>query len=186
MITFSPNQIIKSADLNANFIVLADTVNEKWWQELGRTTLTSTDTTITVASIAPKKYIKMLFSAQASGAINTQFTFNNDSSNLYRSSYIGQNSGTNTDTGAIANVPTEVGTVTTARGIFITLEMYNPDDNSKYGIMQSTNEQNGSGTPAWMYEGFRYVSNAQVARIDWVATTGSFLAGSEVIVLGHN
>lgn len=158
-----------------------------WWEEIGRTTLGSAGTTITVNNLPTKKYLKIIISAQASGGlINTQFTFNNDSSNLYRQSYISQNSGTNTDTGAITQVAGEIGQVTDARGIFLSTEFYNPSNNTKYGVLTGSNEQHGSGVPAWIYSGWRYVTNTQVTRIDFVTTSNNFAAGSEVIVLGHN
>jgi hypothetical protein len=59
-----------------------------WWQEIGRTTLGSNGNNITVASLPPRKYLKIMFNVLPSGAIDTALRYNGDAGNNYSWYYL--------------------------------------------------------------------------------------------------
>src|SRR5690606_7463419 len=57
-----------------------------WWEELGRATVTSASSAITVDNLPPRKYLKLyVIAIPTGGTIRTQLRFNNDSGNNYAS-----------------------------------------------------------------------------------------------------
>lgn len=54
-----------------------------WWEELGRTTLTSPSDTLTVNSLPNKRYLRLMFATSWTGNINVKLQFNGDSGNSY-------------------------------------------------------------------------------------------------------
>lgn len=159
-----------------------------WWEELGRTTLSVASDTISVTSIAARRYLKVLFFVAAtSGTINSRLQFNNDTGNNYaeRSSSNGGADGTSSSN-------TNVGLTQSASTNFRYGEatILNVATQEKLVIGHVTEAGiSGAGnvpTRAEMAGKWANTSN-QITRIDLINIgTGDFAIGSEVVILGHN
>ena len=66
------------------------------WKELGRTTLGSAGTTITVSGLADKRYYKILTSSKGSGSPDYTARINSDTGSTYASRWMDNGSGENT------------------------------------------------------------------------------------------
>ena len=158
------------------------------WVELGRTTLGSTSDTISVASLADKRYLMLLHSGLNSGSINVGFRFNSDSGNNYNKR-ANINGGSETTSGATSNC-LEVDGGQTANPRFGVGYIANYATKEKLGFLHG------------MYQSTAGAANAP-ARIEsfskWANTTdrissiqgmnfgsGDFASGSEVVVLGYD
>lgn len=192
--------LIKDSKLATNnSVVTANITNDavtddkldypRWWHEIARTTLSSAGDLITVSSIPARKYLWVIFEALADGGtIDSNITFNNDTTSRYRSSYQAQATpGTSTDSGAIGNIPMESGTVTSGGLCMAHMQITNIAAYSKVFHWHNTNNTSASAM-TWLDGDGRWTdTSVQINRIDWTNTgTGNFGIGSEVIVLGHD
>jgi hypothetical protein len=192
--------LIKDSKLATNnSVVTANITNDavtddkldypRWWQELGRTTLSSAGGTITVSSLPARKYLKiMVFVIGSGGAVTTvQARFNNDSSTNYsrRTSVSGAADATATAGGVLINA---TGVASGQPGIYI-LDVLNYQTMEKICYYSSTSVGTaGSGTAPDRNEGSaKWVNTTnQINRVDVLASANSFAIGSEVVVLGHD
>lgn len=158
-----------------------------WWEELGRTTLGSNGDTISVTNLPARKYLKILISVVGSGNINLDMKFNGDTANnyVYRRSINGGAEDPQTSQGAI-----QLQDSSSAPPMFSEVEALNISAQEKM-IIGHTIRQNTAGAgniPARVEVVGKWANtSAQISRVDLVNTlAGDFVAGSEVIVLGHN
>jgi hypothetical protein len=159
-----------------------------WWEELGRTTLSSAGDTISVTPVAARKYLMIFVTATATGGtISTHLRFNNDSGTNYaeRTSSNGAADGTaNTQT----SISLQISTGSTPRNTiaFVT----NITALEKLVDFRSSGPGSAGGANAPdRKEGLAKWANTadQITRVDVVnAGTGDFAIGSEVVVLGHD
>lgn len=155
------------------------------FQEIARTTLSSTSDTITVSSIPAKKHLRIIISTVATGGtLDTTLKFNNDASAIYRMQYNTSAAiSTSVDTGVTTNLPLESGATASGGTVLSVVDMTNNSTSSKTGLINTSND--GGGAMVWLRGAFKYVTNTQVTRVDIINTgTGDFAVGSEVIILG--
>lgn len=165
-----------------------------WWEEIGRATLSSTGTSMSVPTIAATKYLKILITGVTTGGtFAVGIRFNNDSGNNYNYSTIYNNSSV-ANYGAFGSVSSIQGSTTIVSGgsFLITAEVYNPTLANKQvtinGMGDITNIGNGYA-PNFEFYGGKWTNNsASITRVDIIRFlgTGSLASGAEVIVLGHN
>lgn len=181
-------QAIADASITAPKINFGGSGSGVWWEEIGRSTLTTSSSTISIPTIAARKYLKLMITLiPTGGTIDHGLRFNNDSAANYNfrrsinggSDLIGTGAYFYLDTGITAAAP-----------IFVEAVINNFSGIEKYGFgLVSGGSANGVGNVSQKVEyANKWASNAQITRIDAFNTsgTGSFAAGSEVIVLGHN
>ena len=161
-----------------------------WWEELGRTTLSSAGDTITISSIPARKYLRIMFTVSPTGGtISFGIRYNNDSGNNYaqRNSINGA-----ADTTAFSQntMGAGIGPVTPSNTIGI-LDGINIGSLEKVfsfslyrggGASAGNAPDRSEGVVKWSD------TSNQITRVDLINTsgTGDFAAGSEVVVLGHN
>lgn len=160
-----------------------------WWEELGRTTLGSAGSTITVSGIPARKYIQLIISVVASGGAVAlvQVRLNNDSGNNYSRR-------TSTDGGADATAVNNsffLNSTGMASGAPFTsvTNILNVANLAKLGMtLSNADGTTGAGTAPSSNVTFTKWANTtdQISRIDVLASSNNFATGSEVIVLGHN
>ena len=162
-----------------------------WWEELGRTTLSSSSDTITVSSIPARKYllVKSVL-IPTGGGITGTVKLNNDTGNNYTIRYADNFAG-----GGSANTVSQTPTGWLDNGMasnVIIGEMYiiNIDIYEKIaggsvygggvgGAANATNIRHWSGK--WAN------TSAQINRIDvFNSGAGDYAIGSELVILGHN
>ena len=156
-----------------------------WWEEIGRTTLAIAGDTITVSSLAARKYLKVyMISTATGGTTNGNITFNGDVGANYAARV-----SANGAADATASAQTSLGLFQAAAADdkFFVAEIVNISTKNK--ILQGTMMQQNSTTAPGRLE-FAAVwvnTSAQISSITLTNTgTGDFAIGSEIIVLGHN
>ena len=179
------NDVFFNTQVGSNFS--SGTGSTVWWEELGRTTLSSAGDTISIASFSARKYLKLIISCLPSGAITAIVRFNNDSGSNYASVYTtngGAASSLTSDTSFLADVDNA------AVSKFAEFEIVNISSQPKLVIGNMVTENaSGAGT----YPNMRDIrakwqnTSAQITRVDVVNTAaGDFASGSQVVVLGHD
>lgn len=160
-----------------------------WWEELGRVTASSTVTSISIATIPARKYLKIiLIVIPTGGTLNIGLRFNNDSAANYA-----ERGATNGAADALGTSLAQINTKTAvdANRQFTVGEFENVLAQEKLGTMWSVIRGTaGAGAAPERKEGvYKWVNTAaQITRVDAVDTggTGDIAAGSELIVLGHD
>lgn len=182
--TILSNQVEFNLQTGANF----STTGRIWWEELGRTTLGSAGDTISITSIAARKYLKLLWATQATGGtIYGRITFNGDTG----TNYAFQSSsafGAAVNSVSQANIqPDPAASISQRTGeAFIT----NISSQRKLIGSRCVDDNNASATTSCnffdLYGKWDNVS-AQITTITMTNTgTGDFAIGSTMIVLGHD
>lgn len=167
----------------ASSTITASNLSGVWWEELGRTTLVSNSDTISVTGLTARKYLRLQFHTLNSGSTTVVFRFNNDSSANYTSRYLANGSfGT-------ATSQTFVGEFASSSAISGFVDIINTASTVKTG--KATGLYNGTASntaPSAVELWFSWVNtSAQINRIDIVnMSTGDFVAGSQLVVLGHD
>lgn len=153
-----------------------------WWEEIGRTTLESAGDTITVDSIAAKKYLKIVYYLPNTGATSVYLNFNNDTGNNYSARRL--DGTTNTSNTGLGQLRLDADADATQKSGFI--EMNNAETTPKAGVGASTGT--AGSLPSIKSIAIVWDNTAsQITRVDITnPSAGSFAAGSEVIVLGHD
>ena len=157
-----------------------------WWEELGRTTLGVAGDTISVTSIAARKYLSISILLINSGSITVTGRFNNDStaSYAYRSSGNG---------GADSTAVSQTSLSIAGAGSFsylATIDIVNVATIEKPVTMWVNNPNTAGAANAPGRTEFvgKWANTAdQITRFDVLnGGAGDFAAGSEVVVRGHN
>ena len=160
-----------------------------WWEELGRATASGTVTSISIASLPARKYLKILLVViPTGGTLNIGLRFNNDSGANYaeRGS---TNGGADVTGGSLNQINTK--TAVDANRQFTIGEFENVLAQEKLGIMWSDirGTAGAANAPERKDGTYKWANTAaQITRVDAVDTggTGDIAAGSELIVLGHD
>jgi hypothetical protein len=159
-----------------------------WGEELGRTTLGVAGDTISVNSIASRKYLEIFLMVWSTGGtIAPVLRFNNDSSANYAFHYLAN------WTTASNNVSQSYmdGAATIAQGTqFIHGYIVNVQNKRKLCQITAVDDNNAaatSGSNSHHIVGKWDNTAAQITRIDAVNIgAGDFAIGSELVVLGHD
>lgn len=159
-----------------------------WWEELGRTTLTSVGSTITITGIPARKYLKIIGNLVDNGsAITGTMTFNNDST----ANYAQTNSTAGGADGSLASQNSLVVAVDSAATPRI-FEMEVVNNTAKEKLFQGHAISQGAAGAATVpirreINGKWANTSTQITRVDvQTSTANNFAVGSEVIVLGHD
>jgi len=172
---------------NAVQIYPTDRTQGLFYQELARTTLTTTGTTITVSGITPRKYLRVLvFTPISSGTISHTMYFNNDTGNNYARRRAENGAADNTSNN---NASIMASTAAVARW-FTTADIINYASEEKmvHGFTSHNGGNGAANYPTRIEFAGKWANTTDaITRID-VANggTGNFGAGSEVVVLGHD
>ena len=156
------------------------------WVELGRTTLGSAADTITVSSLADKRYYMVLGDYQASGLIQTaQLRVNGDSGTNY--SYRGQDNGGTEYTGT-THTGFLHGVAQSSTPQFAVGYVANYSTKEKlmiaHGIGQNTAGAGNVPNRREQYSKWANTSNAITSFLANNAGTGDYNTGSELVILG--
>ena len=155
----------------------------RWYQELGRTTLANANASIKVENFAAKKYLEIIFVLIASPN-GARLRFNNDAGANYADRYTDNYSAGATLTSANQSL---AGVASSNTPTFSHVRMSNYSGIVKLGIRDSAGGTTSAATaPSSAATTFMYASTSQVTTVEVFAPSGTFPAGSEVIVLGHD
>lgn len=160
------------------------------WEELGRTTLGSSNATISVTGLAARKYLKVLVSSlNTGGAYACGLRFNNDSGANYALQYSFSRAATGAQT-SVGHFTIQPASATEAYGFQSEINIVNRSDQHK--IIHS-DSIDAYGTDATVSVNFsemwgKYATNTQITRVDCITISGAGVhnTGSQVIVLGHD
>ena len=182
---------IKNANVTATKIDWASTGANAgiWWEELGRTTLSSSSDTITVSSIPARKYLQIRASySSVGGTISAHIRFNNDGGANYAYQYatLGGAATSTTNDGGI--IITGAATSTNQHVVVDILNISNKEKLSQFTRTEGNATGAGTAPTSLICTGKWANTSAQINRIDIVNVSGSgdFAIGSELVVLGHN
>lgn len=159
-----------------------------WWEELGRTTLSSSGDTITVDNIPARNYLTIIFRAEdTDGTIGGSIRFNNDSGTNYAERYSVSNAADTTATSQTSAL-FRGGTGAYPQHVVGTVRNLAAEEKVQYwwGVNPNTD---GAGNIPNRVEGVMKWANKvnQINRVDVINNgAGDFAIGSEVIVLGHD
>lgn len=160
-----------------------------WWEELGRTTLGSSNDNITVSNLPDRKYLLVIaFLLPTGGTINSSFRFNSDTGSNYtaRGSANGGADGTASSVAFIG-----IAATASANPKYTTANIINVAAQEKL-VYASTIERGTAGAAnipdrSEAVGKWANTSNAiSSVTVFNQSGTGDYAAGSEVIVLGHN
>ena len=160
-----------------------------WWEELGRTTLTSSGDTMTVSSIPARKYLHLIVNIQTSSALSVSMRFNNDSSANYSTRFVLNASSVSGTAVSNTSINNFAGSTSTSTPLIIVGDIMNVATIAKLGRFSSVSGSTSAATAPDMLELYGKWANGtdQISRIDILNTAaGDFASGSELIILGHN
>lgn len=157
-----------------------------WWEELARTTLSSTADSISATSIPARKYLRVAINLLNSGSIDGSIRFNGDTSSSYNRRYSENGGADLTNTGA-----TSVGIVGAASGMsLVVIDIINISAQEKVFYWRTTGQTGtGAGNLNNRREGSGKWANtsSQITTITIAnGSTGDYASGTELVVLGHN
>ena len=164
----------------------SDTHTDNFWEELASVELSSASDNFSSGTFTAKKYLWVQVFLKASGSINTDFTFNNDTGSNYseRWSINGGSDGTATSSTKLDMLST------TSYNEFANMFIINNSSNEKLVITHQIGEEgSGAGTAPRRQELVGKWSNtsSQITEIDFTnAQTGDFDSGSFIKVWGSN
>ena len=183
---------IKNANVTATKIDWASTGANAgiWWEELGRTTLSSAGNYITVSGLPNRKYLKVLANYSSTGGTTaTYFRFNNDTGANYACRYAALGTSPATIDGSSGGIILQG--VIAAVNFGVEGAIINIASKEKHitatGIDTSTT--GASNIPTFITIAGKWANtSAAINRIDLqnIGGSGNFGVGSELVVLGHN
>lgn len=160
----------------------------RFWQEIGRTTLSSSGDTIEVASFPARAHLKIVLKFYGTGgSVGAHIRFNSDAGSNYADAFTA-NGAAATQNSSSSNII--VTGATTVGESFYTAEITN--ESAEYKLLTGRRVQS-DGTGAadsisiFTNAGLWANNSSQITTITVTNTgAGSFDAGSELIVLGHD
>jgi hypothetical protein len=182
------NQAVLTIERSLDAIAraLAGQNNIGWWQELGRSTLSSAGDVITI-SFTAKKYLRIYYRLLNSGAIVPVLRFNNDSGGnyVYRYSFNGA-----ADTTATSATSFFIdGSVSyNEAGYFDVFNNAAANEKPVYALLNAENSAGPTNIPGRGYLAGKWTNtSSQINRVDIInGGAGGFAIGSEIVVLGHD
>lgn len=191
--TLAKWNILGTNDAYFNTQVGADfssgTTSTVWWEELGRTTLGSTGDTLASPTFATRKYLQIRFSIVPSGQVSPLLRFNADSGANYAQSYSSNFAAAVTGGSATGcNVMLSSTTAARTHGV---IDLVNVASLVKVGRISSADNQGTSSAadvPIAWDSAIKWVNTANAITTVTLNNggTGDYLAGSELIILGHD
>lgn len=194
---------IKDGKLNTNSSVVTANITDdavtdakldypRWWQEIGRTTLSGAGDTITVSSLPARAYLQIRAYCQASGGtLNVGMTFNGDTGNNYAYSSADLAAG-----GAIVTVTANAiiavdsGAPVSGSTPIYAIDIFNNSGGREKQVnILNQHSAAGAGTAptVTLVYGKWANTSAQINSVTFTNVgTGDFAIGSEVVVLGHD
>lgn len=156
-----------------------------WWEELGRTTLSSTADSISV-SISARKYLLIRYSLAASGSINALLQLNSDTGSTYsyRSSINGAGDGT-----AVSQTSGQLVDTASQDALGEAKVVLNSTSKEKVIVNHGVRFVTGAANaPSRLETVIKWANTAaQITSVQIInSSTGDYASGSEVIVLGHD
>lgn len=168
-------------------------ISNEWWEELGRQTLSSGASSLSVASLPQRKYLKIVATIiPTGGSYDPKVRFNNDSGANYAMAILYNNAGAGAYSNQTSTTFIQVSSTVYTGGIaIIEASILNMSGFNKMlaGLMsQDGTSAANTQSPILEYANGKWTNGAIVDRIDIVksAGTGTLAAGSELIVLGHD
>jgi hypothetical protein len=164
----------------------------RWWQEIGRTTLSSAGDTITVSSFPSRKYLQIhIFCIATGGTISTAITCNSDTgSNYSRRSSVNGAADTVDVSQAGGGGGTNISGVAAAENIQIVSNVINVATSEKIFISSASGSNTaGAANAPTRRETILKWANTSAAITSLTITntgTGDFEIGSQVVILGHD
>lgn len=162
----------------------------RWYQEIGRTTLSGSADSISVTSLPVRKYLKVLIYTTHTGGTGDHFLrFNNDSGSNY-ARRVSDNGGAD-NTAGTSQTGLALDPGANAAPIFTEMEIINVAAQEKLVNSHCTVQNTaGAATVSGRRELVGKWANTSdsITRIDVVniGGTGDFASGSQVVVLGHD
>lgn len=176
--------MVATNTLRSTNIDWAASTGKVWWEELGRTTLGANGDTISVTGLAARRFLKASGFIRNSGTITFGFRFNNDSGSNYSWRYIVDGAfGSGVTQSRIGDAVND----TVHIGYEITVT--NQANGLKEGRLSLTAHTGTVGTAAHAAEFyFSWVNSTDaISRIDIINQgSGDYLAGSDIVVRGHD
>lgn len=157
----------------------------RWYQEIGRSTLSVAGDTLSITSLPARKFLRIVVYALNSGALNLTMRFNNDSGANYAYRYSSNGSA---DTTAVSQTSMflNLGTY----DIYSVFEVTNVTANEKavFGMNMPVNNPGVTNLPGRLEIGGKWVNTAaRINRVDVINSgAGDMAIGSSLIVLGHD
>lgn len=162
------------------------TSGKVWWQELGRVTLTSNSTTMTVDNLPVRKHLKVrIFARQGSTNGNLNMSFNGDMSNNYP--YAVNTQASTADGSATGPGITFQSSFPANTNATVEADVFNVANREKnaQGLAINSNDAGNNIPTRRLVYGKWMNTSAAINRVDVTSST-NLVAGSEVVVLGHN
>jgi hypothetical protein len=165
-------------------------LNNDWYEEIGRTTLSVAGDTISVPSFVVRKYLKILvFAIDTGGTIDTFLRFNNDTAGNYARRV--SDNGAADNTAGVSQVGLSLDVAAVAAPQFAEVEVINVAAQEKQLISHWTSRGTAGaanvGSRRELTGKWANTTNA-ITRVDIINISGAgdFAIGSEVVVLGHD
>lgn len=160
-----------------------------WWEELGRTTLTSAGAQVAV-SFTPKKYLRVYMIGYADGGVlDTNVTFNGVGTATYANRH-SVNFGASVDNTSASAIAIESGQTDSGGINVVTWDIVNIEAEEKaFSFWDNSQEAAGAASlPTLLWSIGKWANtSAQISSIQWNESgAGQFGVGSEIVVLGHD
>lgn len=158
----------------------------RWWQEIGRTTLTPAGDTISVASLPSRKYIRVIATLLATGGtITPKLVLNNDTTTANYNRRTSDNFGAGA---ASAGADLFLTDAAAAQTQYLVVDIVNVATQNKLIISTGMTDGGDGAAPATRKLIGQWEDSTNIiSRIDLVnGGTGDFAIGSEVVILGHD
>lgn len=156
-----------------------------WWEEIGRTTLGSTSTSVDVTGIPARKYLYFIFSSIGSGGtVTAVVNFNNDTGNNY-ATRVSSNGAADATGGGAA----QAAVMSTASNNIMAEGLINNElAREKTSIIHSMNNTNGAANiPDRQERVIKWANTAaQINRVTISTATNQYAVGSSLVILGHD
>lgn len=192
----SREQFFTGAPLPANTVngqaiadgaVTASKTTGIWWEEIGRTTLSSVAGTMSVAGLPYRKYLKVLISAHATGGtVSLDITLNGATSGYARRR--SENGAAEATVASAAQFFTY--TPVASQSVLMDMDIVNIASREKlgHGMLSHNNTNGASNLPTRIEFASKWANTTAAISSIQVANggNGNFAEESEIIVLGHN
>lgn len=165
-------------------------LQNEWWEEIGRTTLGTAGSTISVQNLTAKKYLQVrILATSTGGTVDISVRFNNDSAANY-SARLSGNGGADSTSTSQTNLQIAGAFAYTNFYFWSDIANFTSAEKNMLGIRAGNFSGTGAGTAPDRAEfaGKWANTSAQITRVDVLnlAGTGNFAIGSEVVILGHD
>jgi len=157
-----------------------------WWEEIGRTKLSSAGDTISITGLPSRRYLLVMVNVLQSGAITSVMRFNNDSGTNYSLRYDNNNGGAGTAPSSASFGNFNSGTEDVLAQVTITNIL--SKEKICYADSTTTGAAGAGNTTGHVELNGKWANTSSVInRIDVINTgVGDFAIDSEVVVLGHD